>query len=35
MLAPLPKYAHDGDIGMDVTAIKVEYDIDMKLEKKI
>ena len=28
-LAPLPKYAHDGDIGMDVTAIKVEYDIDM------
>ncbi len=26
--AVLPKYAHDGDVGMDLTAISVEYDKD-------
>lgn len=26
--AVIPKYAHDGDVGMDMTAVSVEYDID-------
>lgn len=26
--AVIPTYAHDGDVGMDLTAIKVEYDIE-------
>ena len=26
--AIIPKYAHDGDVAMDMTAISVEYDID-------
>lgn len=26
--AVIPKYAHDGDVAMDMTAISVEYDID-------
>lgn len=26
--ATIPKYAHDGDVAMDMTAISVEYDID-------
>ena len=24
--AVIPEYAHDGDVGMDLTAISVEYD---------
>ena len=24
--AVIPSYAHDGDVGMDMTAISVEYD---------
>lgn len=26
--AVIPKYAHDGDVGMDITAISVEYDVE-------
>lgn len=26
--AVIPSYAHDGDVGMDLTAISVEYDVD-------
>lgn len=26
--AVIPKYAHDGDVGMDLTAISVEYDTE-------
>jgi len=26
--AVIPKYAHDGDVGMDMTAVSVEYDVD-------
>ena len=26
--AVIPKYAHDGDVGMDLTAISVEYDAE-------
>lgn len=26
--AIIPKYAHDGDVGMDLTAIDVEYDVE-------
>lgn len=26
--AVIPTYAHDGDVGMDLTAIEVEYDAD-------
>lgn len=26
--AVIPTYAHDGDVGMDLTAIEVEYDVD-------
>lgn len=27
--ATMPKYAHDGDLGMDVTAVKITYDKDL------
>ena len=27
--AVIPTYAHDGDVGMDMTAIDIEYDFDM------
>lgn len=26
--AVIPKYAHNGDVGMDMTAVSVEYDVD-------
>lgn len=26
--AQMPKYAHDGDLGLDVTAVKITYDYD-------
>jgi len=26
--AVIPSYAHDGDVGMDLTAISVEYDVE-------
>ena len=26
--AVIPEYAHDGDVGMDLTAISVEYDVE-------
>lgn len=26
--AKTPSYAHDGDVGMDLTAVAVEYDVD-------
>ena len=26
--AVIPSYAHDGDVGMDMTAVSVEYDVD-------
>ena len=29
--AVIPSYAHDGDVGMDLTAIDVEYDADKDL----
>lgn len=29
--AILPKYAHDGDMGMDLTAISVEYDASLDM----
>lgn len=29
--AVIPSYAHDGDVGMDMTAVSVEYDVEKDL----